>query len=218
MKILLTTVVALAFAPFSKGAVVTYSFTGVIGAVEMNDNGILGAINTGDTVSGSFSFDPLVANGGSAADRVLKFMIGSRDISMSTTLNFVRTQNNVSLFGLGVVDRFRYGFDSNGPTTSLDPLYLYQLDIEFIDTSASVYDGSQTLDVDLNLTDYDEVRFFMRGADIDTRTDDFRVSGTLTSVSVPEPSLIVLLLAAPFTLLHGGVFLSVKLLKSQQAG
>ena len=121
MKILFIALAALALAPFSSGAVVTYSFTGVIGAVEMNENGILGAINPGDSVSGSFSFDPLIANGGSAADRTLTFMIGSRDISMSTTLNFLRTQNDVSVFGLGVVDRFRYGFDSNGPTTSLIP-------------------------------------------------------------------------------------------------
>lgn len=201
MKILFTTLAALALSLFSSGAVVTYTFTGVIGAVEMNDNGILGDINPGDLVSGSFSFDPMVANGGSAADRTLTFMIGSRDISMATTLNFVRTQNDVSVFGLGIVDRFRYGFDSNGPTTSLDPLYLYQLNVEFIDTSASVYDGSQTLDVDLNLTDYDVVRFFMSGADIATRTDDFRVSGTLTSVSVPEPSIPALLLGAAFMVL-----------------
>ena len=202
MKILFTILAALVLSPLGSGAVVTYSFIGVIGAVEMNDNGILGVINPGDIVSGSFSYDPLLANGGSAADRTLAFKIGSRDISMSTTLNFVRAQNDVSVSGLGVVDRFSYGFDSNGPTTSLAPFYLYQLDIEFIDTSASIYDGSQTLDVDLNLTDYNVVRFFMRGADIATRTDDFRVRGTLTSVSVPEPSIVVLLLGAPFIILR----------------
>jgi hypothetical protein len=202
MKILLSALFAFASASVSTGAVVTYSFTGVIDSIGSNNNGILGSISPGNTVSGSLSFDPLMAGGGSATDRVLSFAIGSRDISISSTLNFVRAQNDVSVFGLGIVDRFRYGFDSNGPTTSLEPLYLYQLDVEFIDTSASLYDGSQTLDVDLNLTDYDVVRFFMRGSDLATRTNDFQVRGTITSVSVPEVSVTAFLMVTPFVVLR----------------
>ena len=202
MKILSIAVIILATFSSSSAAVVSYSFTGVVGAVDMNDNAILGVLTSGDTVSGSFSYDPLLPGGGTAADRMIAISIGSRDISISSTLNFVRTQNNVSVSGLGIVDRFRFGFDSSGPTTFLDPLYLYQLDIEFIDTSALIYDGSQTLDVDLNLEDYDVVRFFIRGADLATRTDDFSVSGTLTSVSVPEPSIAAFLLGTSIIILR----------------
>ena len=202
MKILSIAVNILATCSFSSAAVVSYSFTGVVGTVNMNDNAILGVLNSGDTVSGSFSYDLLLPSGGTAADRMIAISIGSRDISISSTLNFVRTQNNVSVSGLGIVDRFRFAFDSSGPTTFLDPLYLYQLDIEFIDTSALIYDGTQTLDVDLILEDYDVVRFFIRGADLATRTDDFSVNGTLTSVAVPEPSSAAFLLGASLIILR----------------
>jgi hypothetical protein len=198
MKTLFATLVTLATASFSNGAVVIYSFTGLIGAGAINENDILG--EPGDAVSGSFSFDPLAVGGGTAADRTLNFMIGSRNINISSTLNFVRTENNVSVSGLGIVDRFRYGFDPNKPTTFLDPLYLSQIDVEFIDTSASIYDGSQTLDVHLNLTDYDVVRFFIRGSDLATRTVDFQARGTITSVSVPEMSTGMLLLGMPIVI------------------
>ncbi|MEO0018023.1 MAG: hypothetical protein RLZZ522_1306 [Verrucomicrobiota bacterium] len=72
MKNLLTTLFALASVPLSNGAVITNSFTGIIDVVEMNENGILGVIGTGDAISGSFSFDPLTVGGGTASDRTLK--------------------------------------------------------------------------------------------------------------------------------------------------
>ena len=188
MKMLSSLLLVFAASPACQGALVTYGFSGVVGAVGMNRDNILGVLGPGDGVSGSFSFDPSAAGGGGASDRTVVLSIGSREISISSTLNFVRTQNDIQVSGLGTVDRFRFAFDSNGPTTSLDPLYVYQLDIEFIDTSASVYDGSQTLDVPLNLSDYDVVRFFLRGSDLATRTADFRVGGVINGLSVPEPS------------------------------
>lgn len=191
MKIF-SSILLLAACSICHGALATYDFSGMIDTVERNDADILGQISSGDPVSGFFQFDPLAPGGGSASDRTVTLSIGSREISISSTLNFIRTQNDVSMAGLGIVDRFRFGFDSNGPTTSLDPLYVYQLNIEFIDTTASVYDGSQTLDVPLNLDDYDVVRFYLRGSDIDTRTTDFRVRGTINGLSVPEPSAVFL--------------------------
>lgn len=116
----------------------------------------------------------------------------------------MRVQDNVSVSGLGIVDRFRYAFDSNGPTTSLDPLYLYGLDIQFVDSTATLYDSTQTLDVDLNLMDYDITRFSITGADLKTESDDFSVRGTITSVSIPEPSALSMIVIATLLVIRRG--------------
>lgn len=174
-------------------ALTVHSYSGLISDVSLNENGILGAIQLGDAVSGYFTFDPDANAGGDAYDVTIAISIGSRDIVIESTLNFIRAQNDISVSGLGIVDRFRHGFDSNGPTTILDPLYVYYLSVEFIDTSATVFDGTQELPVDLNLTDYDVARWSLGGADLATRTDDFRVTGTISSVSIPEPGVSSLL-------------------------
>jgi len=190
LAILLQAVSAL----FCDAALTVHSYSGLISDVSMNENGILGAIQSGDAISGYFTFDPDANVGGDAYNVAIAISIGSRDIVIASTLNFIRAQNDISVSGLGIVDRFRHGFDSNGPTTILDPLYVYYLSVEFIDTSATVFDGTQELPVDLNLTDYDVARWSLGGADLATRTNDFRVTGTISSVSIPEPGAISLLI------------------------
>ena len=111
MKILLSGLLLLATSSLGTGALVAYGFTGVIGEIVTNENDILGSLDPGDVISGSFSYDPLAPDGGTDSDRTLTFSIGSRHISIASTLNFVRTRNDVSVSGLGIVDRFSIAFD-----------------------------------------------------------------------------------------------------------
>jgi len=181
----------------AEAATTVYSYQGFIDQITANKNQILGSIQLDDTVTGYFTSGP-------GADAAIAISIGGTDFRLAASgLNYVRAQNDVSILGYGTVDRFSHGFDSNGPTTDIDPYYIYALTVELIDTSATVFDGSEILPVNLDLADFDVARWTFQGTDLATRKNDFRVSGIVTKIAVPEPSATVFILCAvAFTLLR----------------
>jgi hypothetical protein len=118
-------------------------------------------------------------------------------LKIDSNQNYIRAENNILgssvSSGFGSIDRFSHGFDSSGPTLLLSPLYVYALRVEFIDTSASVFDGNEILPVNLNLEDFDVARWSLQGSDLATRSKDYRINGTITTVTIPEPRTVCMI-------------------------
>ncbi|MFT5412235.1 MAG: hypothetical protein ACI8XO_004225 [Verrucomicrobiales bacterium] len=169
---------------------IEHVYSGEIGHVSQDGNGILGEIASGDPVSGFFTFDPEQDRGGAAYFATISITIGDRVLQLHSGSNFVRIANDVEHDEFGTIDRFRFGFDSARRTESLAPIYLYALSFEFIDTDATVYNRSTQLPVELNLSNYEFVRWSLAGTDLATRDQDFGASGVITSLSsrvLPPP-------------------------------
>jgi hypothetical protein len=112
----------------------------------------------------------------------------TQSLVVPSDYNYIRARNNQSIGGEAVVDEFSHGFDSVGPTTWLDPFYVYALTVRFRDTDANEFDGSPPLPVDLNNFDWESAEWSLSGADLATRRMRFSVSGNITAILVPEPS------------------------------
>jgi len=192
-KTLIASLIPILLTQSVNGATTIHQYGGTINTITSNVGGILGLISISDSVSGYFTFDPDGRISGDRYRAIIAISIGTREININSNYNYIRAQDNISVFGLGVVDSFGHGFDSIGPTSNLSPLYVYELVVEFFDTSASVYDGATPLPVDLNLSVYNVARWRIKGSDLATRTQNFQVSGVITSVSVPEPTTFLML-------------------------
>jgi hypothetical protein len=184
-----------------QASVTSYNFAGVIDAISENSNPAFSGVTVGDNISGFFEFDAdLPLSSSTYGFSKISITIGGNTITLDHHI-YIRGENNYDHYAHGTVDQFTYDFDSAGATTELDPLYVYLLRTSFIDTSASIYAGlaDPTLPLELNLTDYDINTWNFRGSDIDTRTQDFNFSGTITSIAVPEPNsaLILGIIALP---------------------
>jgi len=196
---------SIAFTFSLQAGVISYNFTGVIDSISENSNPAFSGISIGDNISGFFEFDagqPLSSSTYGLSK--ISISIGTNTVTLDYNI-FIRGQNNFDHYAHGIIDQFTYGFDSAGATAELAPLYVYGLGTRFIDTSASIFTGSSdpSLPVELNLTDYDIHTWNFRGSDIDTRTQDFNLSGTITSVAVPEQTsaLILGILALPIAVI-----------------
>lgn len=202
--------ITLVLASSMYASVTSFNFTGVVDTISENLNPAFSSVKIGDTISGYFEFDADLPLSSSTYEfSKISITIGGNTITLDHHI-YIRGQNNYDQNSHGIVDRFTYGFDSAGATTELDPLYVYLLGTQFIDTSASIFPGASdpSLPVDLNLTDYDIHTWNFRGSDIDTRTQDFNFSGTITSIALPEPNS---------ALLFGLFFLHLALLKRRRA-
>jgi hypothetical protein len=199
MKFFLFTItpLTLALAISAMGAVTTFRYEGVVDEVDYYTGGLLGSVSVGDSVSGFFTFDPDKWRYGDAYSALIAISIGSSVIEIDSNQNYIRAENNILgssvSSGFGSIDRFSHGFDSSGPTLLLSLLYVYALRVEFIDTSASVFDGNEILPVNLNLEDFDVARWSLQGSDLATRSKDYRINGTITTVTIPEPRTVCMI-------------------------
>jgi hypothetical protein len=164
-------------------------FVGTIDRIQANDGAILGDLQLGQMVSGYFTFDDSPAAKLGSDRYAAKFAISLPTVMLvvPSNYNYIRANNNISRAGIGVVDLFSHAFDSVGPMTGPDPYYLSFFTAQFIDTDATVFNGTPSLPVLPRNGQYEIATWSLGGTDLATRRQQFSVSGTITAI-VPEPA------------------------------
>ena len=172
------------------GATTTTYFKGTIDQVASNAGMILGDLQTGQEVTGYFTFNdaPSEKLGTDRYRATIAINLPSQSLVVPSDYNYIRARNNQPIGGGAIADEFFHGFDSVGPTTWLDPFYVYALSVRFRDSDANAFDSSPQLPVDLNNFDWESADWSLSGADLATRRMSFSVSGKITAIMVPEPT------------------------------
>jgi hypothetical protein len=175
---------------FADGATTTTYFKGTIDQIASNDGLILGNLQVGQEVTGYFTFndDPSQKLGTDRYRATIAINLPTQSLVVPSDYNYIRARNNQSIGGGEIVDEFLHAFDSIGPTTWLDPIYVHELSVRFRDTDANAFDSSPQLPVDLNDFDWESAGWSLSGTDLATQRTRFSVSGSITATLVPEPS------------------------------
>ncbi|QDT75375.1 hypothetical protein [Lacipirellula limnantheis] len=175
---------------FASGATTTTYFKGTIDQIASNDGMILGDLQIAQEVTGFFTFNdaPSEKLGTDRYRATIAINLSTRSLVVPSDYNYIRARNNQSIGGGVLIDEFSHGFDSIGPTTWLDPFYVYALSVRFRDTDANEFDSSPQLPVDLSDFDWESAEWSLSGADLATRRMRFGVSGSITAILVPEPT------------------------------
>jgi len=187
---LLCLLVGIAAVELADGATTTTYFKGTIDQIAFNDGMILGNLQIGQEVTGYFTFNdaPSEKLGTDRYRATIAVSLPTQSLVVPSDYNYIRAHNNQPIGGGAVVDEFSHGFDSVGPTTWLDPFYVYALTVRFRDTDANEFNSPPPLPVDLSNFDWENAEWSLSGADLATRRMRFSVSGSITAILVPEPT------------------------------
>jgi hypothetical protein len=174
---------------FADGATTTTYFKGTIDQIASNDGMILGDLQIAQNVTGFFTFNdaPSEKLGTDRYRATIAINLPTQSLVVPSDYNYIRARNNQSIGGGVLIDEFSHGFDSIGPTTWLDPFYVYALSVRFRDTDANEFDSSPQLPVDLIDFDWESAEWSLSGTDLATQQTRFSVSGSITAILVPEP-------------------------------
>lgn len=172
---------------------IKYHFEGTIDDISSNTGNILGSITTGERINGYIAFD---LDGEIGSDRFPgKFYIKIGDIETTLTSDFffVRAKNNDDHDRYGIVDSFRHGFDPGSYSSLAGPLKPSLTIVEFIDSSHAVFSNTDNLEfpIEISLDDFDITKWVFWGTDLASETNDFHVSGTIDTVSIEYPPIVI---------------------------
>ena len=188
---------------------ITFTFSGEISSIT-NDVGATstfgtGTFKTGDTVSASFSFDPTASpTYNQNHEAIYDAVITSYNATTSGGYSASATTGQITMYdnyGSPEYDRIRAGMFQESPYTltgaPVDNLLLLDFVVSLQDPNQTAFNGiglPSTLDLskfDLNAR-YSAMQFVF--ANSKTDGDSFRlVTAQITSVSVPEPTTLLLL-------------------------
>jgi len=184
--------VVLSAAPLAHGALVTFEFSGVIDTVGDAHDLLEGAVQPGDTFSGSYTFDSDTPDSGlEDPDIGLYRFTGSSMVLWLADLEFPPaggTFNVISVADFDVSDRFMmesYDYESAG-------FFISQSHVRLEDPTASAFESDALPTSPPLLGDFSSREFFW-SAYVDDPDFPFGVTGTVTSLT-PEPQALVLLL------------------------
>jgi hypothetical protein len=175
---------------------ITISFTGTVDAV---DAGLAGTFSIGDSLTGNYTFESTTApRAGSTSTFAVFDALLSLDFTLaaysasSTGAPEIQIDNDP---GAPFFDRYavvsRASDGLTGPTVSGMALNFFGFRLD--DSTNTVFSDALILPTNLNLSDFDNRRFFVFFGDI---TAPSVVSGTITSINssaVPEPASALLL-------------------------
>ncbi|HEV3166300.1 MAG TPA: PEP-CTERM sorting domain-containing protein [Isosphaeraceae bacterium] len=176
----------------ARGDLISYSFGGTVDSV---DPALAGTFLVGQTLAGAYTFDSTTAatagsNSTFAVFNALthvNFTIGSYSASSSGAPE-IQVDNNPPL-----PDDDRYALVSRasqgltGPSVGGLPLNFFSFPLD--DSTDTVFSNALILPTSLNLANFDKRQFFLFFGNIDTPSV---VTGTITSLTAPEPSSLTL--------------------------
>jgi hypothetical protein len=182
-----------AYASSAFAATTVTRFTGVIDQISANEAQMLGTLNVGDLISGHFTFndDPAASFGFDRFAAEVGVSLPTYNFNIASNYNYIRARNNRSGGQFGVFDEFHHAYDSAGPAISSGPFIVHAITIRFVDEHATMFDGSDTFPITININDIETATWSIQGQSAANPNQRFSVSGTVTAI-VPEPQALVL--------------------------
>jgi len=181
------------FGPPAQGAMITFQFGGVIDVVDDPDNVLEGAVQAGNTFSGSYTFDPDTPDSYPDDPEFGVYENASLTVSLGnlTLVSQANDNNLIAVTDRPSYDRFvmgSYGFQSAG-------FSIHELDLSLYDSTATAFDSDALPTTPPDLGAFDPQTAFDRAFFITGNRDggpDFVIFGTVTTLT-PEPTSLMLM-------------------------
>ena len=175
-----------ALAPSACGGTITNSFLGTVTNASADTPAALAGVSTGQMVTGYFTFsdDPTNHLGGDRYRATTSLSLGNLDFAIDADTTYIRVRDGGSP---GTPDFFTHGFDSIGPLPEMLPYYVYELGVEFTDSSGTLFASPPALPYSPVVSNFHVARWRISGTRVDTGAG-FSISGRIL-LTTPSDSL-----------------------------
>lgn len=177
---------SLALAPSAGAGTITNSFVGTVTNASASTPAAMAGVSTGQIVTGYFTFsdDPANHLGGDRYRATTSLSLGNLEFAIDADTTYIRVRDGGSP---GTPDFFTHGFDSIGPLPETLPYYVYELGVEFTDSSGALFAAPPALPYSPAVSNFNVARWRISGTRVDTDAG-FSFSGRIL-LTTPSDSL-----------------------------